>query len=61
MVSAIETGKLQQGSNDLKEAVQQLTTANKELRDVLDECKEGMVEGYLDLEIMDDDNRNHQS
>ena len=61
MVSVIETGKLQQGSNDLKEAVQQLTTANKELRDVLDECKEGMVEGYLDLEIMDDDNRNHQS
>ena len=41
--SAVETGKLQQGSDGLKEAMQQLTTANEELRDTVDECEEGMV------------------
>ena len=35
----------------IAEAMQQLTLANKGLREALDRCEDGMIEGYLDLEI----------
>ena len=50
-VSTVETGKLQQGSDSVREAIRQLNVANKELRDAVDGCKDGTIKGYPDLEI----------
>ena len=51
-VSTVETGKIQQGSNSLKEAIRQVAVANKELRDAVDWCEDGTIKGFLDLEIV---------
>ena len=50
IASVVEMGKLQQGSNGLKDASHQLTVAKNELRNAIYESEEG-VAGYLYLEI----------
>ena len=51
IVGTIQMGKLQQKSNNLSEAMLQLTEANEQLREAVEECEVGMIEGYPDLEL----------
>ena len=51
MLSIIVMGKLQQKSDNLKEAILQLTAANEQLREDVKEYEVGTIERYPDLEI----------
>ena len=51
VVSAVETGKLQERSDDLKEGMRQLMAVNKRLRGAMDGCEDGMIKVYPNLEI----------
>ena len=51
MLSAVETGKLQERHNSLRMGMQQLTALNKKMRAAVNECKHGIIKGYPDLEI----------
>ena len=51
IVSTIEMAGLQRKSINLIEAVIQLFRANEKLREAVEACDVGMIEGYPDLEI----------
>ena len=51
VLSAVETGKLQERRNSLRMGMQQLTALNKKMRAAVNECKHGIIKGYPDLEI----------
>ena len=51
IVSTIKIVGLQQKSNDLIEAVIQLSRNNEQLREAVEACDVGLIKGYSDIEL----------
>ena len=51
MVSAVETGKLQERIDRLKTGMRQLMVIKKKLRAAVSKCEHGIIEGYPNLEF----------